>query len=570
MNGMSAIYVPLPELGSPIAVGVGFVLAICVAQLLYRFFMVRTEFRRLKAQGVPIMSHSFLLGHLPIVAQMMKSKPRDLHWGYIPQMIVDDWKAFFPDCTACPAIIYLDVWPVGPPTVYTIDPAMSTQSIQTNHQKLQKVENMLRILHPLGQNLDILTTHGPQWRVWRSRFNPAFSSKSITALVPTILEEVVVFRDILRSKIGKDGNWGDVFTLEPLTTNLTFDVIGRAALDVRLDEQNQGPGRLQKALVDQLAQGVFEANIWTLPKRLSPIRWWKIARNNKTMRDVLLPSVYSRLESSMSTDPSKSKTIVDLAVQEFLQEDLTESSKVKVDDAFIDIVLAQLKTFIFAGHDTTSTSICWTIHCLAKFPSEAVKVRAEHDAVLGTNLEEALSRIRTSPHVLNQLPYTLAFIKETLRLFPGVGPVRGGVSDFSFEVPGAVPHPTKGFMILDAVRATSHAEHIWPRANEFLPQRFLVGPNDPLHPPKNAWHPFGLGPRGCIGQELAMAEIKVVVALVARELEIDCAWKKWDTLKGTSKDVALKETVEGHRCYQSGPNTPHTKENMPVHVRFRK
>ncbi|KAK4447826.1 cytochrome P450 [Podospora aff. communis PSN243] len=567
---MCAIMLPLTGLGSPIAVGLGSIIAIGAAQLLYRFITVRMEFRRLKAQGIPIMSHSLLLGHLPILAQMMKSKPRDLHWGYIPQMIVEDWKTFFPDCTACPGIIYLDVWPVGPPTVYTIDPAMATQGV-TNHQQLQKVENMLRILHPLAQNLDILTTHGPQWRVWRSRFNPAFSSKSITALVPALLEEAVVFRNILRSKVGKDGSWGDVFPLEPLTTNLTFDVIGRAALDVRLDEQLRGPGPLQKALVDQLAQGVFEANIWTIPKRLNPIRWWKIARNNKTMRSVLLPSIFSRLESSMATEPSlKPKTIVDLAVREFLREAPTKGTQLKVDDAFIDTVLAQLKIFIFAGHDVTSTTICWAFHCLAKFPEKAAKMRAEHDAVLGTDLEQVVARIHASPHILNQLPYTLAFIKETLRLFPGVGPVRGGVPNFNFDVPGGVPHPTKGFMILDAVRATSRAEHIWMRPDDFLPQRFLVAPDDPLYPPKNAWHPFGLGPRGCIGQELALTEVKVVLALVVRELEIDCAWEKWDALKGTSKEVALKETIEGDRCYQSGPNTPHTKEQMPVHVRLRK
>jgi cytochrome P450 len=408
---------------------------------------------------------------------------------------------------------------------------MATQSVP-NHQNIQKVANMVRFLHPLTQNLDILTTHGAQWRVWRSRFNPGFSSKSITGLVPFILEEVVTFRNILRSKAGPGGSWGGVFPLEPLATNLTFDVIGRAALDVRLGEQADGPGLLQRALVDQISQGVFERNLWTLPRRLSPIRWWRVTRNTKTMREALLPSIYSRLESSVSTVKlSKSKTIVDLAVQEFLQEDASKAKQLKVDGSFIDTVLAQLKIFIFAGHDVTSTTICWTIHCLAKYPLEAAKMRAEHDDVLGADLEDVVPRIQASPYLLNQLPYTLAFIKETLRLFPGVGAVRGGTADFMFDVPGAAPHPTKGFMILDAIRATSYAEHIWVRPKEFLPERFLVGPGHPLYPPKNAWHPFGMGPRSCIGQELALTEVKVVLALVARELEIDCAWDKWDNLK---------------------------------------
>lgn len=66
-----------------------------------------------------MMRHSFLLGHLPLLARLMKSKPRDLHWNYIPQLIVEDWMEFFPDCAACPGLIYVDVWPMGPPTLYS-------------------------------------------------------------------------------------------------------------------------------------------------------------------------------------------------------------------------------------------------------------------------------------------------------------------------------------------------------------------------------------------------------------------------------------------------------------------
>jgi hypothetical protein len=52
MKGIGAIMLPLPGLGSPITVGIGFIIAVCAAQLLYRFFTVRMQFRRLKAQGI--------------------------------------------------------------------------------------------------------------------------------------------------------------------------------------------------------------------------------------------------------------------------------------------------------------------------------------------------------------------------------------------------------------------------------------------------------------------------------------------------------------------------------------
>jgi len=64
-------------------------------------------------------------------------------------------------------------------------------------------------------------------------------------------------------------------------------------------------------------------------------------------------------------------------------------------DEFIDTVIAQLKLFLFAGHDTTATSICWVLHCLAKHPGAAASVRAEHDVVLGeAGTNETIQRLR--------------------------------------------------------------------------------------------------------------------------------------------------------------------------------
>jgi len=45
---------------------------------------------------------------------------------------------------------------------------------------------------------------------------------------------------------------------------------------------------------------------------------------------------------------------------------------------------------------------------------------------------------------------------------------------------------------------------------------------------KGAWRGFGMGPRGCIGQELVMAELKLVVVVVAGEVDGECGWGEWD------------------------------------------
>jgi len=466
-----------------------------------------------------------------------------------------------------------------------MEPNISSQSISST--VLPRAHNAVLYLTPLTQNLDLASSEGQQWRVWRSRFSSGFSSKNITAMLPSILEEVAIFRDILLAKAGENNTWGPVFPLEALTTNLTFDVIGRATLGIRLHEQTREPGPLRRALLDQLTHCLFDYNILTLGRILSPIRHWKMARNTRIMRKFLLPHVVSRLESPRSALNDRA-TIVDFAVEEYNEEATPqEENKPKLsDEEFIETVIAQLKLFLFAGHDTTATSICWVLHCLAKDPAAADLVRAEHDAVLGAGTHETMERLQASPHLLNQLPYTLACIKEALRLWPSVGPIRDGSSSFSFAVPGAsVPFPTEGFMIWDGIRAAMRWEHLWVRPLEFIPERWLASPGDPLYPKKNAWHPFGLGFRNCIGQELALVEIKAVLTLVMRDLDIDCGWEEWDALRCAgsqnqrSKRKKLirfdsinkgpKYAVDGHRCYQVGLGTPHTKAGMPVHVKRR-
>jgi len=174
------------------------------------------------------MPHSLLWGHLLLIKRVMGALPRDLHPNYIPQLLAENWQTLFPGERKCPPLIYLDMWPMAPPLLFPTDPDLAAQFL--HEASLPKAAMANWYLKPLTGNLDLVSSEGAKWKVWRSRFNPGFSSRNITALVPAILDEVLVFADALKAKAGVDGGWGQVFSLETLTTNLTLDVIGRAAL----------------------------------------------------------------------------------------------------------------------------------------------------------------------------------------------------------------------------------------------------------------------------------------------------------------------------------------------------
>ncbi|OBR16466.1 Cytochrome P450 4V3 [Colletotrichum higginsianum IMI 349063] len=118
-------------------------------------------------------------------------------------------------------------------------------------------------LTPLTENLDMISFDGEEWKTGRARFNPSFSSKNSWSLVPGVIEDVEVFAGLLRQRAGTDGSWGEVFPLEDLTTNLTIDIIGRAVLDVELNEQTAGPSRFKGHFLDQISRCIVVVNINT-------------------------------------------------------------------------------------------------------------------------------------------------------------------------------------------------------------------------------------------------------------------------------------------------------------------
>lgn len=182
--------------------------------------------------------------------------------------------------------------------------------------------------------------------------------------------------------------------------------------------------------------------------------------------------------------------------------------------------------------------------------------------MLGSDPLDAHARISAEPQLLNQLPYTSAVIKEALRLFPPVGTVRGGTTGFFLTHPDTGKrYPTDGFMLFGCSFAEHRLEDYWARPTEFLPERWLAREGEPLYVRKNAFRPFELGPRNCIGQELAQVEMRMILAMTVRELEFESAYP-------TDAPEVLGE--KAYQVFLPGDVTGHVKGGFPVRIRLRK
>ena len=259
-----------------------------------------------------------------------------------------------------------------------------------------------------------------------------------------------------------------------------------------------------------------------------------------------------------------SKPVIDLALDTYLLgQGLDEKTVRPMDDTFKTMSMNQVKLFLFAGHDTTSSTLCYIYYLLQKNPQIQEKLQAELDGVFGTDLTKTANIIKENPHVLNKLSYTVAVIKETLRLFPPASSVRIGEPDFFLNVNG-VQYPTEGVAVWSIARASHHNPSFWPETEAFIPERWLAAEGNPLYPIKGAFRPFEFGPRNCIGQELVMLEIKIIVALTVREFIVDPSYAEFDRRMGR-----VSKTVNGERAYQVLFGSAKPADGMPCRVRMR-
>ncbi|KAI0870672.1 vera protein [Hypoxylon argillaceum] len=540
-----------------------------VARFLYRGYRCRSTIRSLKNQNIPIASHSILFGHLHIFAEFKRQHPPDVNIYVFHTWLVQNFTKFFPGETRPPPVVYLDLWPVQ--GIYTLVYDASAAAQFTQVESLPKYSALTQYLIPLTSNNDILSTDGDEWKTWRTRFNPSFSSRNITALLPDLIEEVMVFVDGLKQAAGPQRKWGDVIQLEKKTTNLSFDIIARATINMRLHEQSRDePSPLQHAFYEQMqAMGQMTNPVGRLLLKLSPWHRARVSRNNRIIQDALEPQILKRLNLEQDeSNISRAQTLVDVALAPTTNTKENTELPQFPGDSFVNTLISNLKSFVFAGHDTMASTICFMVKCLEDNPVCLVKLRKEHDDVLGNNVHSAARMLENSPYILNSLPYTLAVIKETLRIYPLASTMRQGRRDFFLTVPGSsVQYPTNDVGLWLSVHGLHTSLDYWPEPSRFLPERWLVEAGHPLRPVQDAWVPFSAGPRHCIGMELALTQLKLVSVFTARMFDIEQAWDDWD--KQCGKKATPSHVVNGERLYPVGQGAVHPKDGMPVHVRLR-
>jgi cytochrome P450 len=287
--------------------------------------------------------------------------------------------------------------------------------------------------------------------------------------------------------------WADdaVVDLNDECRRLTLSALGRSVLGLDLTDH-----------VADIAEPLREALTYIADRSLRAVRAprWLPTRAGRRARSAsaTLHRLAHDILRKCRTDPETDAPLV----QALLAATDPETGKALSDDEIAD----ELIVFLFAGHDTTATTLTYALWALGRHPDIQARVAREVAALPDRALE---------PDDVAQLSYTVQVLKESLRLCPP-GPTGSRMATRDVVVGGyRVP---AGTMLIVGRLAVQRDPTLWSDPLSFDPDRF--GPEQSRD--RNRWQyiPFGGGPRSCIGDHFAMLEATLGLATFIRRAEI--------------------------------------------------
>ena len=286
---------------------------------------------------------------------------------------------------------------------------------------------------------------------------------------------------------------GGVVDVYDWMRNLAMRIAMRALLGLDPDEAGKGAAAAEHF---ERALGFYGIDFALRLLRGPGSPWRKMNASREVLDEIVFDEIARR---RAEPDPER-RDILSLLVN-VRGEDGDSFSDREVRD--------QVMTLMFAGHDTSTSTVTFMLHELARHPDVLEKLCAEQDEVLG-------GRPPTIDQLEREMPYLDMVLDEVLRLYPPawIGP-RRAVRDFEF---GGYAVP-RGAYANYCSWASHRIPSVFPDPEAFIPERFTRERKAAL--PRGAYVPFGGGQRVCIGKRFGQIEVKLVASMLLQQLRLD-------------------------------------------------
>jgi cytochrome P450 len=361
--------------------------------------------------------------------------------------------------------------------IATQDPGFIEYVLKTNHKNYHKSPLTEELGKFIGKGL--LTSNGEYWLKQRRLIQPGFHLDKIQALYEIIERTTGRFLDRFPK--------GEAVDVYPLMNGLAFEIVINTLFNIEVPPSTR----------NELSRFITETQDFVIRKIRQPYKsWWfeisgEVRRNLEKAvkaRDIIRAIIRARKDSG-----EKFNDLLDM-----LLDARYEDTGLPMDETQ---VIDEILILLIAGHETTANALSWTLYLLSRHPSQQSQLR------------EASSELSVQESVRSE--WLNAVINESMRLYPPawisdrLALKDDQYNDFSFP---------EGTIIVLFYYGLHRDPRYWDNADAFMPERFLKI-KEAKDKPK-AYFPFGAGPRLCIGNNFAMAEMTIFLQAMIKRFDI--------------------------------------------------
>uniref|UniRef100_A0A8C0GVW9 Cytochrome P450 n=1 Tax=Chelonoidis abingdonii TaxID=106734 RepID=A0A8C0GVW9_CHEAB len=354
----------------------------------------------------------------------------------------------------------------------------------------------------IGQGLLIL--NGPKWFQHRRLLTPGFHYDLLKPYVTMMADSVCVMLDKWEQLIMQDKS---VELFEHVSL-MTLDSIMKSAFSYQSNCQTDSENLYIQTVMDLSL--MVQQRIQT-PLHHNHLVYWLSSQGRRFRKACRLAHKHTdkviRERKETLKDEQELEKIQTRRHLDFLDILLNAKDENGAGLSNEDL-RAEVDTFMFEGHDTTASGISWLLYCMALHPEHQQRCREEIKDILG-------DRDTVQWDDFGKMTYTTMCIKETLRLYPPVPLVARELSAPVTFVDGRTLPKGLSVAKLNNSFITMCLYH---SLQVFNPLRF--SPENSAGRHSYAFLPFAAGPRNCIGQQFAMNELKVALALTLLRFEL--------------------------------------------------
>lgn len=377
--------------------------------------------------------------------------------------------------------------------------------VLTSNVILNKSSDYDFFLSWLGTGL--LTAPGPKWKKRRRIITPAFHF--------SILEQFVdIFESngkILLQKLYNEAVDKESVDIYKYVTACALDIISETAMGVNVKTQENKNQDYVFAVKDMCRLNIVR----------STSAWRRMDFLHKFTDDYQKEKKYLQILHGFANSVIQQKKR-ELENRKPNEKTTTDDFGRKRKMAFLDLLLnatidgkplsqedirEEVDTFMFEGHDTTSSGISSTLYLLANHQEIQKKVREEQKNIYGNDRDAP-----TTYQHLQDMKYLELVIKETLRLFPPVPFIGRLLTEDVKYKDHIIP---KNTVITLFIYGINRDPDFHESPDEFKPERFLHDGKKPF-----SYVPFSAGARNCIGQKFALLEMKSMISKIIRNFEL--------------------------------------------------